>query len=761
MSIKNASAPQRVQLLLVLLIGIALIGFFSDRVTAKNLVNSAALTFVATSTPTPSASALRIHDIQGSGHLSPYLAKRVSDIPGIVTAKRSNGFYIQDPQPDENEATSEGIFVFTRTDPPPVNVGDAVFVSGTVSEFRPGFSTTPPNCTVDTNNTGECSSLNRHDLSVTEIVVTDPADVQPWRCLTQCSITPITLGKGGRPLPQTLNVEAANIEIGGTLEDTVNFYESLEGMRVRLNSGARTVSPSSSFSSGYEVWVVPDDYAESNGSVNSRGGVTLQASDFNMERIRVTTKSGGKNPLPTPYPSAFNVNVGSQFTTELQGIIDYSFTTYELILTSSNYALVPSKLAKEVTALASSATQFTIATYNVENLDPNDTTFRAHAARIVNNLLAPDIVILEEIQDNNGVNDGGTVDANTTFDILIRRMFPLGVRDYAYAQIDPVYNMDGGAPGGNIRVAFLYRTSRVTFDPDNLPDGDATTKTTLACQASGPLPNLVPGRINPASTAWKDSRKPLVGVFTFNADPLQRRFYVIGNHFNSKGGDDPMYGNTLPPVLQSEPQRIQQSNEVRTFVQSIYDCDPNANVIVAGDLNDFQWSPALRILADTPLQIMNLTITNPLDRYGYIYQGNSQTLDHILVSPNLMAEWSPEYDAVHYNAEFYDQLSDHDPSVLRLTIPSATPMPPTIVPTDTPTAASATEISTPTLTATVTPTASPSETTATSIATGTPTEAPTSTATETVTDLPSITPTETAITVPIEATPTATPTAAS
>ena len=88
------------------------------------------------------ATPIRIHDIQGAAHISPLLASAtataaVQNIRGIVTALASNGFYIQDPLPDANPATSEGIFVFTSTAPTGRTVGEAVLVSGTVSEFRP------------------------------------------------------------------------------------------------------------------------------------------------------------------------------------------------------------------------------------------------------------------------------------------------------------------------------------------------------------------------------------------------------------------------------------------------------------------------------------------------------------------------------------------------------------------------------------------------------------------------------------------------
>ncbi|MGL4603075.1 MAG: hypothetical protein ACRCU9_02925, partial [Iodobacter sp.] len=53
--------------------------------------------------------------------------------------------------------------------------------------------------------------------------------------------------------------------------------------------------------------------------------------------------------------------------------------------------------------------------------------------------------------------------------------------------------------------------------------------------------------------------------------------------------------------------------------------------------------------------------------YTYVFEGNSQVLDHILVSPVLAGR--AEYDVVHVNSEFADQASDHEPEVVRLTLP--------------------------------------------------------------------------------------------
>ena len=79
--------------------------------------------------------ALTIMQIQDSAHLSPYAGQLVSDVPGVVTALRNNGFYMQDASGDGNPVTSDGIFVFTNSTPT-VSVGDALLVRGFVSEFR-------------------------------------------------------------------------------------------------------------------------------------------------------------------------------------------------------------------------------------------------------------------------------------------------------------------------------------------------------------------------------------------------------------------------------------------------------------------------------------------------------------------------------------------------------------------------------------------------------------------------------------------------
>ncbi len=143
-------------------------------------------------------------------------------------------------------------------------------------------------------------------------------------------------------------------------------------------------------------------------------------------------------------------------------------------------------------------------------------------------------------------------------------------------------------------------------------------------------------------------------------------FFGITNHFNSKGGDQPLFGRFQPPTLTTEAQRLQQAAIVNDFVDDILAVDPKAEIIVLGDLNDFEFSAPVRTLVGSPPVLTPLMETlPPAERYSYVFEGNSQSLDHIVVSDSLRA-LPFEFDVVHVNAEFAVQTSDHDPQVLKV-----------------------------------------------------------------------------------------------
>ncbi|MBH8577322.1 DUF11 domain-containing protein [Nostocaceae cyanobacterium CENA369] len=574
----------------------------------------------------------RIHDIQGASHISPLNGQKVADVAGIVTVVRSNGFYLQDPKPDSDDRTSEAVFVFTSS-APTVQAGDSVLVGGTVTEFRPG------------------GASGANNLTTTEITSPTITKLSSGNALPTATI----LGNGGRTIPTSVidNDTTGNIETGTTTfdpaQDGIDFYESLEGMLVQVNNPV-AVSPTNSFG---EIWVLADNGANATGRT-ARGGVEISPNDFNPERIQIDDAlfTSGSSP---------QINVGATFGT-ITGVVDYSFSNYEVL--PSSVTVTSNTLTKEVTNLTPTTNQLTVATFNVENLDPGDgaTKFNNLASRIVNNLKSPDIVALEEIQDNNGPTNNGIVDASTTFQTLINAIATAGGPTYQYREIDPQNNQDGGEPGGNIRQGFLFNPDRVQFV--DIPGGGTLTNTTVSDVNGVPTLSASPGRLDPTNSAFTSSRKPLVGEFTFNGQTV----YIVGNHFNSKGGDQPLYGPNQPPTLSSETQRQQQATVVKNFVQSILAIDPKANVAVVGDLNDFEFSNPVSTLESAGLTSLIETLPQN-ERYTYNFEGNAQTLDHVLVSNSLLNKLDG-YDVVHINSEFADQDSDHDPSLARFNLPA-------------------------------------------------------------------------------------------
>lgn len=181
---------------------------------------------------------------------------------------------------------------------------------------------------------------------------------------------------------------------------------------------------------------------------------------------------------------------------------------------------------------------------------------------------------------------------------------------------------------------------------------------------------LSPGRIDPTHIAYNsegDSRKPLAGEFTFNGQTV----FVINVHLSSKGGDEQLYG-TPPQVLAREPLRTVQAQLVSNLVSGLLAIDPNANVIVLGDANEFYFRPPMLALEASGLT--NLWYQLPAnERYNYEFNNYGQNLDNYLVSNNLLNNLLG-YDVVHINAEFQQQNSDHDPLVAAFHVPIQIPV---------------------------------------------------------------------------------------
>ena len=310
--------------------------------------------------------------------------------------------------------------------------------------------------------------------------------------------------------------------------------------------------------------------------------------------------------------------------------------------------------------------QLAIATYNVENLAPSDpqSKFDQLGAGVVTNLKSPDIISVEEIQDNDGATDDGVVAADQTLTKLTAAISAAGGPSYQWSEIDPVNDADGGQPGGNIRNVFLYNPDRVTFV--SKPGGDSTTAVSVSTGSDGTAElSVSPGRVDPTNDAWISSRKPLAGEFIFGG----KKVIVVGNHFDSKGGDQSADGRFQPPTRSSEVQRQQQATVLNNFVHQVLAADPRANIVLAGDFNDYQFAPSMKTLTDDGATLTDLITTLPANQqYTYVFNGISQVLDHIFVSKPLSSA-GPDavaYDVIHVNSEFGAQASDHDPQVVRI-----------------------------------------------------------------------------------------------
>ncbi|WUN35963.1 lamin tail domain-containing protein [Kitasatospora sp. NBC_00315] len=570
---------------------------------------------------------LRIHDIQGTTRISPQLGSTVPGVPGIVTGVRgygSKGFWIQDPTPDADPATSEGLFVYTGSAVPTVKVGDSVLITGKVAEYYPSYA-------------GGSQSLTQ--LTAPAITVLSSGNAVP---------APVVIST--RNIPGTYTQDAAGGSVEGlTLNPgkyALDFYESLEGMNVQVQD-TRVIQATDKYN---ELWVAADAQDQR----SKRGGVLYESyREPNVGRLMVQQLA----PVAQqPFPVA---NVGDVLTGATTGPLDYNaFGGYTLAATAIG-ALQDNHLEREVTAPAADR-EATIATYNVENLAPGnpDAKFAQLAQAVVTNLRSPDVIALEEIQDDNGATGDGTVDASVTVAKFIAAIQAAGGPAYDWRSINPVDGKDGGEPGGNIRQVFLFNPQRISFtdlpaaDPTNTPVDVAGTGAAAALTAS-------PGRIDPLNEAWANSRKPLVGQFSFRG----KKLFVIANHFNSKGGDLGIDSRFQAPARSSEVQRGKQAVVEQAFVAKLLAADPTAKIVSVGDFNDYQFSPALGALTKDGVLRDLVNELPEKEQYSYVYQGNSQVLDHILVSPEV---GYAKYDVVHINSEFAQQASDHDPQIVRV-----------------------------------------------------------------------------------------------
>ena len=250
-----------------------------------------------------------------------------------------------------------------------------MLVSGTVNEFYPLASGE----TVATT-----SQLSGTEIDDSTAIVLSHGNPLPAPEV----ITPSTVPDTYAPDLGGGNIESTEITPD---RSALDFWESREGMRVEVDN-AHVVGPSDSFGEQY-VTTKPSQ------AETFRGGAELLSENATPSGRIEIVPADGSNP---------EVNVGDVFQGATVGPVDYSeFGGYTIAATTLG-TVQHNNLAPTVATAQAKKAQLSIATYNVENLSPTDAAskFQRLAQDLVTNLAAPDIVALEEIQDNDGATDG-------------------------------------------------------------------------------------------------------------------------------------------------------------------------------------------------------------------------------------------------------------------------------------------------------------------------------------------------------------------
>lgn len=586
------------------------------------------------------ASITPIYDIQGNGPSSPLVGQKVTT-QGVITKIMNSGFFMQDAAGDDDETTSDGIFVYTGT-PPAVSVGDLVRVAATVSEFAVG--------------SGAVAIAN------------------PLTELTSPVVTVLTSGNSIAPrtifFPEAVEGELERYEgmlvnIENMLSVSQNYFLGRYG-QLTLAAGERLEKPTNRYPAGSaEALAMADENAR--------------------RRILLDDGTSLQNPNPTPYLAADNTVRAGDTINGITGVIDYGLATSDSA-GMSDFRIHPTVAPtinrdnQRTAAPEAVGGNIKVASFNVLNYFTtftngqtasgqtgqgctlgssssaancrganNAAEFGRQQAKIVNALKAinADVVGLMEIQNN------GTVAAQNLVTALNAAY---GSNVYAV-----VTNLNGSTGTDAIRVAMIYK----------------------------------PAAVNPVGQAISDNtaihnRPPLMQTF---AAANGEKFSVVVNHFKSKGscptsGSDADQGDGQGCWNEL---RTQQAQALRSTVQSLQASSGDSDVIVIGDLNAYgKEDPILDFTANGYI--------DQVDRfdsfgYSYVFDGEAGYLDHALASTSLSAQitgarhWrinADEPTIIDYNLEFKQpacatcgpdyytstayRSSDHDPVVVGLNL---------------------------------------------------------------------------------------------
>jgi hypothetical protein len=536
-------------------------------------------------------------------------------------------------------------------------------------------------------------NLVRVTGTVTEFIPSaDP--LQPP--LTELGGAPTTvLVSTGQPLPVPVSLTSTFPDPAGPHDQ----LERLEGMRVSVGSltitgptlGNVSEPNATATSNGVLYGVVtgvPRPFREAGvqqpDPLPSGSPCCVPRFDTNPERIRVDSDGlvGG---------ALIDAGTGA-VVTGLVGPLDYTFRTYTLLPDpGATIGVSGGPTATAVTVPTN--LEFTVGAFNLERFfdtadDPGTSdpvlTSTAYqnrlnkASRAIRNFLRfPDILGVVEVENL------------TTLQDLATRISSDAV---ANSQPDPQYvaYLTEGNDVGGIDVGFLVKTAEVSTGVPRVSvvevvqEGAGVTWTDPADNVVKPLNDRPTLRLSAVVRHPNGSRYPVA------ADgPLQ----VLVNHLRSLNGvGDP---GTVGSTTTGERVRLKrklQAEWLAGFIQGRQTASPNERLIALGDFNAFEVNDGfvdsmgtIRGVpvpddqtvvpgdgADLVTPDLTLLLDTPSQRYSFVFDGNAQSLDHVLVNAPLLNDPNVGARVEHArtDADFPEvarndttnavRLSDHD-----------------------------------------------------------------------------------------------------
>lgn len=448
----------------------------------------------------------------------------------------------------------------------------------------------------------------------TQILVSDPSDIS-----------------GG---PNSLTVPKTVIDPPGDPVVSAAYFESLEGMFVTLPMTGAVVGPTNYGT----IMVIPGDEG-----VSRVFRYTPQwGMPFGVRHYERYGDIGGQD--------APGLIVGS-VVTGTHGPLAYSYGNY-IVATQEGFAwtaVYSAPLPITPTCPGPDGEQFNVLTFNVENyFDDIDDPGKSDP--------------IEDPQDYELKRDKialSIAQAGCPLVVGFQEVEKLEALQYVAEDLWATHGcsytayLEEGLDGRGIDVGYLTLNDRVTVE-GIWQYQDCTTYDTGLGQGDCP-----------AGQQRLYSRIPLVMTATIqvgSAPPGTSQVTFIVNHLKSKlsRAGDP----------ESAMWRLLQAQSLAQLVDEMLTANPDLLLIVLGDLNDYEDAAPLQALYSTGGLTNTWFMLPPEARYSYIYKGVSQILDHVLVSPALLA-WSPGLRALHLNADLpyapyaYQRVfwgtSDHDP----------------------------------------------------------------------------------------------------